>query len=85
MYILCGMETKLQKWGNSLGVRLPKAIAEQKALREGSSVSVSIVNDQIVIEAVAEEVSLKSLLAEVSTNNLHVETDWSDVRGNEVW
>jgi antitoxin MazE len=79
------MVTKLQKWGNSLGVRLPKSIAAQKDLREGSSVSISIANNRIVIESIVEEVSLKSLLSEVSTNNLHVETDWSDVRGNEVW
>lgn len=79
------MKTKIQKWGNSLGVRLPKSIAEQKELREGLGVSVMLKNNQIVIEPVNEEVSLDSLLSTISEDNLHEETEWSDVRGNEVW
>jgi antitoxin MazE len=79
------MKSKIQKWGNSLGVRLPKNIVEQKALREGLSISVVLKNDQIVIEPAEEDVSLQLLLSEVSPDNLHEETEWSDVRGNEVW
>ncbi|MEX0918488.1 MAG: AbrB/MazE/SpoVT family DNA-binding domain-containing protein [Candidatus Paceibacterota bacterium] len=79
------MKTKIQKWGNSLGVRLPKSIAEQKSLREGLGVSVVLKNNQIVIEPTAEEFSLESMLAEINTNNLHDETNWSETRGNEVW
>ena len=79
------MKTKIQKWGNSLGVRLPKAIVEQKSLREGLGVSVVLKNNQIVLEPDTEETSLENLLAEVNTENLHGETEWADVRGNEVW
>ena len=79
------MKTKIQKWGNSLGVRLPKSIAEQKSLKEGLGVSVLIKNNQIVIEPVEEETSLENLLAAVSVKNLHNETDWSEARGNEIW
>ena len=79
------MKTKIQKWGNSLGVRLPKNIAEQKALHEGLGVSVVLKNNQIVIEPVEGELSLEALLSVVSKDNLHEETEWSDVRGNEIW
>lgn len=79
------MKTKIQKWGNSLGVRLPKNITEQKALREGAGVSVSIKDNQIVIEPIEEVAALEDLLSRVSVENLHGETDWSKVRGNEVW
>ena len=79
------MKTKIQKWGNSLGVRLPKSITEQKSLRAGLGVSVVLKNDQIVIEPVAEDFSLESMLAEIDANNLHSETEWSDARGKEVW
>ncbi|MFT5037205.1 MAG: antitoxin MazE [Candidatus Azotimanducaceae bacterium] len=79
------MKTKIQKWGNSLGVRLPKNITEQKSLREGAGVSVLLKNNQIVIEPVEEDVSLESLLSMVSEDNVHEEIEWSDVRGNEVW
>ena len=79
------MKTKIQKWGNSLGVRLPKSITEEKSLKEGLGVSVVIKNGQIVIEPAEEDVTLESLLADVSADNLHKETKWSDVRGNEIW
>ncbi|MCA9358917.1 AbrB/MazE/SpoVT family DNA-binding domain-containing protein [Candidatus Kaiserbacteria bacterium] len=79
------MKTKIQKWGNSLGVRLPKSIAEQKSLREGLGVSVVIKDGQIVIEPAQEDVTLESLLADVLIDNLHNETEWSDARGNEIW
>ena len=79
------MKTKIQKWGNSLGVRLPKSIAEQKSLRDGLVVSVVLKNNQIVIEPIEQELSLESMLEELNENNVHSETDWSDARGNEIW
>jgi len=79
------MKTKIQKWGNSLGVRLPKSITEQKALRAGIGVSIVIKDNQIVIEPREEELSLESMLSTVSADNLHKETDWSPAKGNEIW
>jgi antitoxin MazE len=79
------MKTKIQKWGNSLGVRLPKSIAEQKALKAGLGVSVLIQNNQIVIEPIVEEMSLDSLMSTVHSKNIHNATDWTEARGNEVW
>lgn len=79
------MKTKIQKWGNSLGVRLPKSITEQKALRAGAGVVVELKNNQIVIEAVEPELSLESMVAKVNEHNLHSETEWSDAKGNEIW
>jgi antitoxin MazE len=79
------MKTKIQKWGNSLGVRLPKNITEQKSLRAGLSVSVILKNDQIVIEPDTIETSLDSLLSKISPANCHDESDWSAAQGNEIW
>jgi len=79
------MNTKIQKWGNSLAVRLPKSITEQKALKAGLGVSVLIQNNQIVIEPIVEEVSLNSMMTSVTSKNIHKETDWIEARGNEVW
>lgn len=78
------MKTKIQKWGNSLGVRLPKTITEAKSLQEGAGVTVSIQNNQIVIEP-CEDISLEDLLATVTTENLHAETTWGKANGNEAW
>ncbi len=80
------MKTKIQKWGNSLGVRLPKSITEQKALKAGTGVSVVLHNDIIVIDPeVANIPSLESLVENISVDNVHNETDWSSPRGKEIW
>lgn len=79
------MKTKIQKWGNSLGVRLPKNITEQKDLTEGRGVSIVILNNQIVIEPIEEELTLDSLLRTITADNIHTETDWGEAQGKEVW
>lgn len=85
MYILINMKTKIQKWGNSLGVRLPKSVTDEKSLRDGHAVLVIIRNNQIIIEPIEEVVSLESLLSQVVVENMHSETEWSDARGREIW
>jgi antitoxin MazE len=79
------MKTKIQKWGNSLGVRLPKSITEQKALKEGRGVSIMIKDNQIVIEPIEEDETLESIMAAVSPDNLPREIDWAEEQGNEIW
>jgi antitoxin MazE len=79
------MQTKIQKWGNSLAVRLPKDIATKKGLKVGSSVVLALKNNQITIDSVDAVPTLNSLLAAVDKNNIHQESDWSEIRGNEVW
>jgi len=84
-YILLSMKTKIQKWGNSLGVRLPKSIAEQKSLRAGLGVSVVVKNNQIVLEPEEEEISLNSMVFKINSENQHSEMDWADAHGKEIW
>ena len=80
------MFTKIQKWGNSLAVRIPKAFAQDAQLNNDSVVEVSLVDGQIIIKAVAAQVwNLEQLLSGVSSTNLHHETDTGDALGNEVW
>lgn len=77
------MDTKVQKWGNSLALRIPKAYAEQMGLDRNSPVRLSLQNDRLVVERV-ERLSLDELLASVDPDNVHGETDWGDDVGNEV-
>ena len=79
------MKTKIQKWGNSLGVRLPKNITEQKSLRAGLGVSIVLKDNHIIIEPDTQELSLDQVLSHITPDNRHDESDWSSVRGNEVW
>jgi antitoxin MazE len=80
------MLTKVQKWGNSLAVRIPKAFALDAQLEKDSIVEVSLVDGQIVIKPIAaQHWSLEQLLSGVQSNNIHHEIDSGDSVGNEVW
>ncbi len=79
------MQTKVQKWGNSLAVRIPKAYAEQLGLTVDGAVRMQIREGCLVIEAVQPRVTLEELLEKVTPDNLHEETDWGPPLGNEVW
>jgi antitoxin MazE len=76
------MSVKIQKWGNSLGVRIPKAVIEKVNLGEHSEVEVK--DGTIVIFPAQRKYSLESLLNKITKNNLHHEDDFK-VEGNEVW
>jgi len=78
------MDTKIQKWGNSLALRIPKAYAERIGLRTNSPVRISLEEDRLVIEPV-RRAKLADLLADVTPDNIHDETDWGAPVGNEVW
>ena len=80
------MVTKVQKWGNSLGLRIPKAYAEEAGVEEGSPVDVSIEGDRLVIKPLrARRYVLKDLLSLVREDNLHEEIPTGDPHGREVW
>lgn len=78
------MNAKIQKWGNSLALRIPKAFADQIGLADDSTVKLSIEGDRIIIEPAAR-LSLDALLAEITPDNLHAETDWGETAGQEQW
>jgi len=80
------MLTKVQKWGNSLALRIPKAFALDAQLDKDSVVEVSLVDGQIVIKPIqSPSWTLEKLLAGVNSENIHGETDTGKAIGNEVW
>jgi len=78
------MRATVSKWGNSLGLRIPRGLAEDVGLAEGSLVDLRVENGRLVAEPVAVE-SLESLLARVTPQNLHGELLADQPRGREVW
>lgn len=78
------MAQKIQKWGNSLGLRIPKAFLEKLHLSENTEVLIDVKNGSLVITPVTTEYSLDSLVDQITKNNLHREEDF-DPEGNEVW
>lgn len=80
------METNIQKWGNSLGVRLPREIMQNHNFKEGSRVVVTATKTGIAIEVAKKQPKrLADMLKNINTNNLHSEMSWGSARGNEVW
>ncbi|MEX2092576.1 MAG: AbrB/MazE/SpoVT family DNA-binding domain-containing protein [Pirellulales bacterium] len=80
------MIARIQKWGNSLALRIPKTFATEAGLAEDVSVEVSLVDGRIVVEPVADEpVSLKELLKGINRDNLHGEWSTGPAVGKELW
>jgi antitoxin MazE len=77
--------TQIAKWGNSLGLRLPKAVAREARIDEGDIVDVSVENGAVVIRASRPTYSLEQLVARITARNRHDESDWSTPVGHEVW
>lgn len=80
------MNTRIQKWGNSLALRIPHAFAKNFHLMKGSAVELSLEDGKLVITPVQKKsYTLKQLLAGVSKQNLHGEVDWDPPMGKEIW
>jgi antitoxin MazE len=76
------MQTTIQKWGNSLGVRIPGFIARDLALKNGSSVEIREEDDRIIIQA-SKKKSLNEILELVTEENIHSE-QFSTPAGKEL-
>ncbi len=74
---------QVQKWGNSLGVRLPKAIAMKAGLEEGSVIDFDVVDGQIIIKPTHQK--LNDLLSQITPDNMHKEISTGDAKGSEKW
>lgn len=80
------MQTKIQKWGNSLALRIPKSFALNVNLKQNELVDISIDKGKIIISPIVQkEYSLEELLKGVSENNLHSEFDTGAPAGKEIW
>jgi antitoxin MazE len=80
------MKTRIQKWGNSLALRIPKSFAAEVGLEKEAPVEVSLADGKLVITPVSKpKPNLKQLLAKVTQENLHHEVDTGLPVGNEAW
>lgn len=80
------MQTKVQKWGNSLGVRIPRGLAEELGLGAGTEVSLSARDGELVLKpSVPSRLRLADLLADVTSENIHTSIDSGDAVGAEAF
>jgi antitoxin MazE len=79
------MRVAVQKWGNSLALRIPKSFAIDSKIANGSSVDLSLVEGKIIVSpATSKQYALKELLAGVSKKNIHQEVNMGEASGKEV-
>lgn len=84
---LHGMKTKVAKWGNSLALRIPRAMAATHDLREGTDVELIEGEQEIRLRPFRphEKFDLDAMLAGVNEENLHREETSGEPRGREIW
>lgn len=77
------METQIQKWGNSLAIRIPTKLAKKLNLNVGSVVNLQPQNNHL--KMIPKKNNLAELIAQINHTNLHYEAFADDIKGHEVW
>jgi len=80
------MKVQVQKWGNSLALRIPKSVAVECHIKQGTPVDLSVVKGKLVVAPVVDkDYTLEELLAGVTKRNIHAEIDTGPSVGKESW
>lgn len=77
--------TKIQKWGNSFAIRIPKEFIEELNLKQGSEIELRKIDDILQIIPKKRKPTLEELMAKITPENQHDEIDWGTPQGKEVW
>lgn len=80
------MKTTLQKWGNSLALRIPKTYADEINVGEGHAVEIGVHKGRLVVAPILDpEYLLDDLVAAITPKNRHGEMPTGEAQGREVW
>ena len=80
------MNATVQKWGNSLALRIPRSVAKDVHLHQGSVVDITLAAGKIVVKPRQQRpYALAQLLKGVTKRNRHAELDWGKRVGHEAW
>jgi antitoxin MazE len=79
------MVTRVQKWGNSLALRIPRSFAVQAKVAAGTAVDIAVEKGQLVVRPVRQRYRLRDLLKAVEVRNLHAEVQTGRPVGREIW
>jgi antitoxin MazE len=79
------MRTRVQKWGNSLAVRIPKPFADGAGLKLATEVEVSLEKGTLRFSAVRPRWRLRELVSRVTSRNRHAEVESGRPVGRESW
>jgi antitoxin MazE len=78
------MNTRVKKWRNSPGIRIPGSLAKSLEIKDSSSVEIYGEKDRIIIRP-SRHKRLKDLLESITPENLHSEASWEKAGGRAVW
>lgn len=79
------MEMKLQKWGNSLGVRLPSNILKSLNLKVDDVINIREEDEKIIITKVEKKISLEEKIKAYEGENISKDFEWDNAQGREIW
>ena len=80
------MRTQINKWGNSMAVRIPRAVAQAAKLRTGDHVEMAAGGPGVIkMRKKTGKQNLKGLIRGITAENLHAEIDWGAPEGKELW
>ena len=80
------MEIRLQKWGNSLGIRIPSSILKTLNLKQGDKIIINTEEEKIIItKSKNPKISLAERFKYYHGKNLSKEFTWDDNQGKEIW
>ena len=80
------MLAKIQKWGNSLALRIPSSMAKQLGIQQNTFVKITEKGDKIILEPIKKPTyNLQEMLSQINEENLHQEQSFGDSVGKEVW
>jgi antitoxin MazE len=78
------MHVRVARWGNSLGLRIPKDVANRVGLREGARVDVEVQGDRIIISPARPRYVLAELLKGMTPEAMRGAFDWGPDKGREI-
>ena len=79
------MNGKVSRWGNSLGIRIPKHLAQALQLQEGDEIEISQEDNKLILTPKKKQYTLDQLLDGMGEEHLHSEVDWGEPMGKEQW
>lgn len=79
-------DIQIAKWGNSLALRLPRAVARELGVSEGDHLSLELgEGGTVILRSARPSYQLDELVSKINSRNRHQESDWGKPQGQEVW
>ena len=79
------MRVTIRRWGNSLALRIPKAVALGVGAQEGTELDLTVAEGNLIASPVRKKHDVRGMIQRITAKNRHPETEWGPPQGKEVW